>query len=46
MGTLIEVSTGKIKIEDLDNIIRSGDRRLAGYTVPARGLTLVEVYYN
>ncbi|NLM98063.1 MAG: tRNA pseudouridine(38-40) synthase TruA [Halanaerobiaceae bacterium] len=46
VGTLIEVSTGKIKIEDLDNIIRSGDRRLAGYTVPARGLTLVEVYYN
>lgn len=46
VGTLNEISSGKLKIEDLDIILKSGDRKLAGYTVPARGLTLVEVYYN
>lgn len=46
VGTLIEVSSGKIKKGNIKNIIESRDRKLAGFTVPARGLTLVEVYYK
>lgn len=46
IGTLIEASLGKIKIEELPEIIAAKDRRLAGFTAPARGLTLVEVYYG
>lgn len=45
VGTLIEVSEGKIAIEDIPEIMASKDRRLAGFTAPAKGLTLVEVYY-
>lgn len=45
VGTLLEIGTGKIKLEDVENIIKSKDRSLAGKTVPAQGLYLVEVYY-
>ncbi|MFW5984914.1 MAG: tRNA pseudouridine(38-40) synthase TruA [Halanaerobiaceae bacterium] len=43
-GTLIEVGLGKRKPE-YKKIMKSCDRRQAGFTAPARGLTLVEVYY-
>lgn len=46
IGTLIEVSLGKIKPEELADILASRDRRLAGFTAPAQGLTLMEVYYD
>ena len=36
---------GKLKPEDIPNIIESGDRGKAGKTLPAHGLYLVEVYY-
>ena len=39
-GTLIEVGQGKISPNDVDTIIKSGDRSLAGNTAPAKGLTL------
>jgi len=45
VGTLLDVGTGKIKVEDLEKIIKAKDRKLAGKTVPAQGLYLVEVYY-
>ncbi|MFW5972047.1 MAG: tRNA pseudouridine(38-40) synthase TruA [Bacillota bacterium] len=45
VGTILEVSMGKIKISDIEDIIKSCDREQAGYTVPASGLTLLEVYY-
>ena len=45
VGTLLDVGIGKIKVEELDNIIKSKDRTKAGKTVPAQGLYLVEVYY-
>jgi len=45
VGTLLDVGTGKIAIEDLKDIIQSKDRTKAGKTVPAQGLYLVEVYY-
>jgi len=44
-GTLIEVGMGKIKFDDIPDIILSGNRKRAGKTVPAHGLYLVEVYY-
>lgn len=44
-GTLAEVGFGRIKAEDIPEIIDSRDRRKAGRTAPAHGLYLVEVYY-
>ncbi len=44
-GTLLDVGTGKLKPEDIPEIIRSKDRKKAGKTLPALGLYLVEVSY-
>ena len=44
-GTIVDVGLGKIKIEDMQRIIESGDRKLAGRTLPPHGLYLVEVRY-
>jgi len=44
-GTLIEAARGNIRLEDLEKILLSRDRKQAGFTAPAHGLTLVEVYY-
>lgn len=44
-GTLVEVGLGKIKPEEIKDIIESKDRTKAGKTLPAHGLYLVEVYY-
>ena len=44
-GTLIEVGRGDRKPEEIKNILEGRDRGLAGFTAPARGLTLVEVRY-
>ena len=45
VGTLIEVGTGKITLEDFKQIIESKDRRNAGTSVPAQGLFLTQVDY-
>ncbi|HLV10079.1 MAG TPA: tRNA pseudouridine(38-40) synthase TruA [Halanaerobiales bacterium] len=45
IGTLLEISAGKIKLDELITILDGGDRSLAGFTAPAHGLTLLEVYY-
>lgn len=37
---------GKIDPKDIPNIINSGDRNLAGKTLPPNGLYLVEVKYK
>lgn len=44
-GTLLEVGMGNIEPEDIEKIIESKDRKLAGKTLPANGLFLMEVYY-
>jgi tRNA pseudouridine38-40 synthase len=44
-GTLIEIATGRREPDDIPAILASGDRRRAGYTVPACGLTLAGVRY-
>lgn len=46
MGTLLEVGAGKKSPEDMDRILQSKNRKEAGTLVPAKGLTLMEVYYN
>lgn len=44
-GTLIEVGEGKRTPETMEDILQSEERANAGALVPAKGLTLVEVYY-
>lgn len=44
-GTLLDVGLGKIRPEDIENILKSGDRQKAGKTLPAHGLYLVKVEY-
>lgn len=44
-GTLIEIATGRRPPDDLPRILASRDRREAGYTAPACGLSLVGVRY-
>ena len=44
-GTIVDVGLGKIKPEQIPEIIDDKDRNKAGKTLPAHGLYLVEVYY-
>ena len=44
-GTLVEVGIGKIKPEEISDIIESKDRTKAGKTLPPQGLYLVSVEY-
>ncbi|MCI7769758.1 MAG: tRNA pseudouridine(38-40) synthase TruA, partial [Christensenellaceae bacterium] len=44
-GTLVDVGKGKIRADDIPDIIKSGDRTRAGKTLPAKGLTLLSVVY-
>ena len=45
-GTLRDVSLGKIKSDEIKNVILSKKRELAGITAPADGLYLVKVIYS
>ena len=45
VGTLLDVGRGKISIEEFQQILDSHDRGKAGYSVPAKGLTLTGVGY-
>lgn len=44
-GTLVDVGLGKIKSDEIPEIILSGDRKRAGKTLPPQGLYLVKVEY-
>ena len=44
-GTLIYVSEGKRSFSDIEAALNSGNRELAGMTLPPEGLYLNEVYY-
>lgn len=46
VGTLIDVGRGKIAASDIPAIFAAKDRRQAGQTAPAKGLTLVKVEYG
>ncbi len=45
VGTLINVGTGKTKLQDVNNIINDGIRKNAGMCVPPNGLVLEKVFY-
>lgn len=45
MGTLLEVGTGRMRAEAINEILASESREQAGPLVPALGLTLMEVRY-
>ncbi|MBQ7012186.1 MAG: tRNA pseudouridine(38-40) synthase TruA [Clostridia bacterium] len=46
VGTLLEVGRGELAPENVEGIIASRDRRMAGSTAPACGLYLKNVVYN
>ncbi len=45
VGTLLEVGKGKMKPEEIEDVIKAKDRGKAGYSVPAKGLFLEKVEY-
>jgi tRNA pseudouridine38-40 synthase len=45
IGTIIDVGRGKLKPKDMPAIFEAKDRRSAGQTAPAKGLTLARVEY-
>lgn len=45
VGTLVDVSDGRIDCDSIEDIINSKKRDLAGQTAPAHGLYLNKVYY-
>jgi tRNA pseudouridine38-40 synthase len=44
-GTMLAVGKGKLRPGDFEKILHGKDRRLAGESVPAKGLCLMEVEY-
>jgi len=46
VGTLIYVGKGKIPYKRVEDILKIGDRKLAGPTAPPHGLCLEKVYYE
>ena len=44
-GTLVDVGIGKIKPEEIVQIINEGKREKAGKTLPPYGLYLINVEY-
>lgn len=45
VGTLIWLGLGKYTLNDLENILLSGDRKKAGFSAPAEGLYLTQIKY-
>ena len=45
-GTLVDVGCGKIKPEEISEILEAKERNRAGKTLPPQGLYLIEVRYD
>ena len=45
-GTLAEVGTGLRPVASMHDVLEARDRRVAGATAPAQGLTLMAVRYS
>ncbi len=46
VGTMIEIGSGKLQVDDLHRIIEAKDRSDAGFSVPAEGLFLEKIIYD
>lgn len=46
VGSLVAIGEGRLTVLDLETAIKTGDRKLAGKTMPAKGLTLYSVSYK
>jgi tRNA pseudouridine38-40 synthase len=46
VGTMLNIGTGKISLDDFEKIIDSKDRSQAGFSVPAHGLYLTKIEYE
>ena len=45
-GTVVYAAEGKFRPEDISDILASGDRKLAGPTVPPGGLYMTKLWYD
>lgn len=45
VGTMVQIGLGKLQVDDLHAIIKSKNRREAGFSVPAHALYLIQVDY-
>jgi tRNA pseudouridine38-40 synthase len=45
VGTLLDVGTGKMSLQEFEKVIETKDRKCAGMAVPAKGLFLTKVEY-
>lgn len=45
VGTLVDIGRGRWNADTMDHIINAKDRTAAGKIAPAKGLTLVEIFY-
>jgi tRNA pseudouridine38-40 synthase len=45
VGTLIDVGRGKMRLDDFCTVIETGNRKMAGESVAARGLHLTRIVY-
>ena len=45
VGTLIEIGDNKYSINHIEKVIKSENRELAGFSVPAHGLYLTNIVY-
>jgi len=46
VGTMIEIGSGKLGVEDMKRVIEAKDRSGAGFSVPAEGLFLEKVVFD
>ena len=46
VGTMVYASLGKLRPEDIPDLLRTGDRRLTGPTMPPQGLYLNRLWYE
>ena len=46
VGTLIEVGDGSRSYEDIDKLLKTGQRDRSGVTAPPQGLCLMQVWYD
>ena len=45
-GTIVYAAEGKLSPQDIPSILESGNRTLAGPTVPPEGLYMTKLWYD